>query len=58
MNKIIKNLLEKSLGLNAEFESGRKKEFLDIFGVWNKSDGREFNKNLSDFKNIDKEDWQ
>ena len=58
LNKTIKNLLEKSFSVNANVESDRKKEFMDLFGVWTKNDEKQFNKHMSDFEKIDKEDWQ
>ncbi len=58
LNKTIKNLLEKSLGLNSDLESDRRKEFADLFGIWSKDDMKEFEKHTKDFEKIDNEDWQ
>ncbi len=58
LNKTIKNLLEKSLGLNSDLESDRRKEFADLFGIWSKDDMKEFEKHTKDFEKTDNEDWQ
>ncbi len=57
LNKTIKNLLEKSLGLNSDLESDRRKEFADLFGIWSKDEVKEFEKHTKDFEKIDNEDW-
>jgi len=58
LNKTIKKLLEKSLGINADVENERRKEFADLFGVWTKANLKEFELNTKDFEKIDKEDWK
>jgi len=57
LNKTIKKLLEKSLGLNSDIEGDRRKEFTDLFGIWSKDEVKEFDKHTKDFEQIDNEDW-
>lgn len=58
LNKTIQALLKKSLGLGTLDENDRKKDFLDIFGAWNKNDENEFVNNVKTFNQIDAEDWK
>ncbi|MBI4651966.1 hypothetical protein HY745_11935 [Candidatus Desantisbacteria bacterium] len=58
LNKTIQSLLKKSLGLDALNENDRKKNFLDLFGSWNKNDEKEFINNTKTFNKIDAEDWE
>lgn len=58
LNKTIQALLKKSLGLGTLDENDRKKDFLDIFGAWNRNDENEFVNNVKTFNQIDAEDWK
>ena len=58
INKTARSLLEKSVGVNIDIENERRKEFLDLFGIWSKNDFTEFEKNSKEFEQIDKRDWQ
>jgi hypothetical protein len=57
LNITIKNLLAEALGLSPKQGEERKKDFLDLFGVWSEQDAREFNKRISDFEKIDPGEW-
>jgi len=57
LNKTIKKLLEKSLGLKPKDEDNPKKEFIDIFGVWSEEEACEFDRTTEEFAKIDSEDW-
>ncbi len=50
LNKTIKSLLEKSLGIQPGKEHDRKKDFLDLFGIWSESEAKEFNRSLKEFR--------
>ena len=58
LNKTIKNLLKKSLGIDADADNDHKSEFIDLFGVWSKQDENEFNRRINDLSKIDLQDWQ
>jgi len=56
VNKTVKNLLEKSLGLSRE--KGQKGLFEDLCGVWSKKEDQEFQKKTEGFEKIDPADWK
>lgn len=57
LNNTIKNLLAEALGLSPKQGEERKKDFLDLFGVWSEQDVQDFNKRTCDFEKIDPGDW-
>lgn len=58
LNKTIKKLLAKTLGLKNEGQIAMEDEFGDLCGVWSDDDVKEFNHNTLELKKIDPEDWQ
>jgi len=58
LNKTIKRLLEKALGLKSSKEPNHKDEFMDLFGIWSKEDFLEFFESTEDFNIADPEDWK
>ncbi len=58
LNKTIKRLLEKALGLKSTKEPSHKDEFMDLFGVWSEEDYLEFTESIKDFNIADPEDWK
>ncbi len=58
LNKTIKRLLEKALGLKSTKEPNHKDEFMDLFGVWSEGDYLEFFESIEDFNIADPEDWK
>ena len=58
LNKAIKTLLKKALGLNRIEQYSNIKGYNDLFGIWNEKDLKLFEKNTSDFEKIDQSDWQ
>ncbi|MCP4754882.1 MAG: hypothetical protein GY866_28740 [Proteobacteria bacterium] len=58
LNKIIKQLLEKSLGLNTGNRIDHKKDFEDLFGIWTERDAEEFKATTKEFDEIDLQDWK
>jgi len=58
LNKTIKNLLKKALGLKSPAEPNHKDEFMDLFGVWSEEDFKEFTVSIEGFETIDPGDWR
>ena len=58
INKTIKKILETALGIKPRINTEREMEFKEFCGVWSKADVSEFNKEIRDFENINKEDWE
>ncbi len=58
LNKTIKQLLEKSLGLRTGKKVDHSKDFEDLSGIWTKKDALEFQANVEDFEKIDSSDWK
>ena len=58
LNKVIKTLLKKALGLSKINQNNNIKDYNDLFGIWNEKDLKLFEKNVSDFEKIDQSDWQ
>ncbi|MFH0919956.1 MAG: hypothetical protein V1913_06300 [Fibrobacterota bacterium] len=56
VNKTVKSLLEKSLGMAKE--TGQKGLFDDLCGVWSKKEEQEFRKKTKGFEKIDPADWK
>ena len=56
LNKTIKKLLEKALGISHE---KKKADFSEFSGVWTKEEADHFDKTIEDyFERIDPEDWK
>jgi hypothetical protein len=58
LNKTIKKLLKKSLGINQGKETDHRDDFMDIFGAWSEEDLKEFNRAAIDFGKIDPDEWK
>ena len=58
LNKTIKRLLEKALGLKSTNEPNHTDEYMDLFGIWSKEDYLEFIDSTEDFNIADPEDWK
>lgn len=58
LNKTIKKLLKKALGLRSPTEADHKEEFKELFGVWSEEDFREFTESSNNFKTVDPGDWE
>ena len=58
LNKIIKKLLEESFGINKKQYSDHREDFLDLFGIWSKTERKKFIAKIKDFEMIDEKDWQ
>ncbi len=58
LNKTVKSLLAQALNVTSQSEEERKKEFLDLFGVWSEADEAEFYTRTRELDIIHHEDWQ
>ena len=58
LNKTIKNLLEKSLGIKSHNGTDHREDFIEFCGVWTESEAKEFAGAIEDFEKIDPQDWQ
>lgn len=58
LNKTLKMLLRKALGLESGGNGDRKADFAEFCGVWSKADQAEFNKKTQDLHKVDPRDWQ
>ena len=56
VNKTVKALLAKALGLNKDKHDNRE-EFLDFFDIWTESDEKLFFEAIKDLEKIHPEDW-
>jgi len=57
VNRIVKSLLAKALGLGQNQQDNRE-EFLDLFGVWSETEAKSFFKTIKDLEQIYPEDWK
>lgn len=57
VNKVVKELIEESLGLGRRPKDNRD-DFADLFGVWSKEEAESFLRAIGDLEKIDKEDWR
>jgi len=58
LNKMIQNLLKKSLDLPTGEVATHEEDFRHLCGVWSKEDYQEFEKAVEPFDYIHPEDWQ
>jgi hypothetical protein len=58
LNKAVKMLLRKALGLEAGGNGDEKADFTEFCGVWSKTDWAEFKKNTRDLRKVDPRDWR
>ncbi|MGD2246059.1 MAG: hypothetical protein PVI11_05885 [Candidatus Aminicenantes bacterium] len=58
LNKTIKRLLTKALGLKPPTEPNYREEFQDLFGVWSEEEYKEFTESMEDFEIVDHREWK
>ena len=58
LNRTIKKLLEKALGIGAEAEINNEEEFREFYNVWTEKDLKEFRSRIKDLESVDQGDWQ
>lgn len=57
MNQIIKEMLEKSVGIKMPPKNSHLADFQEFLGTWSPTDVKVFEKSTKDFETIDKDDW-
>jgi hypothetical protein len=57
VNKIVKGLLAKALGLDKDKPDNRE-EFLDLYGIWTGDDEKRFFEAIKDLEQVHPEDWK
>lgn len=57
VNKVVKELLARALGLDKDKEDHRE-EFVDLFGVWSEDDEKQFSETIKDLEAVSSEDWK
>ena len=57
VNKVVKGLLAKTLGINKDKQDNRE-EFQDLFGVWTEDDEKHFFEAIEDLERLHPEDWK
>ena len=55
LNKIIKELLQQSLGLSKQ---QKRFDFSEFSGIWTKKEFEEFEDSIKDFEKIDSRSWK
>lgn len=58
LNRTVKMLLRKALGLEPGGNGDRKADFAEFCGVWSKADRAEFDRKTQDVRKVDREDWK
>ena len=58
LNRTVKMLLRKALGLEPGGNSDRRGDFAEFCGGWSKADAAEFERKTKDLRKIDPRDWQ
>ena len=57
VNKVVKGLLAKALGIEKEKYDNRE-EFQDLFGLWTEDEEKRFFEAIRDLEQIHPEDWK
>lgn len=57
VNKVVKELLAKALGINKDKKDHRD-EFVDLFGIWTEDDEKQFLEAAKDLEVVHSEDWE
>lgn len=57
VNKVVKELLAKALGINKDKKDHRD-EFVDLFGIWTENDEKQFLEVIKDLEVVHSEDWK
>ncbi len=55
LNKIIKGLLQESLGISKQ---QKKFDFSEFSGIWTQEEFKEFEHSIKDFEKVDNQDWK
>jgi hypothetical protein len=57
VNKVVKGLLAKALGVDKDKKDNRE-EFLDLFGLWTEDMEKRFFEAIEDLERVFPEDWK
>jgi hypothetical protein len=57
VNKIVKGLLAKALGIDKDKPDNRE-EFQDLSGIWTEKDEKSFFEAIKDLEHVNPEDWE
>ncbi len=55
LNRTIQDMLEEVTGIKKQIT---RDDFNEFLGLWNEKEYKEFNKSVSEFKKINKADWE
>jgi len=58
LNKTIKLLLKEALGLDQNSNQHKKEQFEEFCGLWKEEEFADFEKQVSDFNEINPDDWK
>ncbi len=58
VNKTVKMLLRKALGLEPGGNGDRRSDFAEFCGVWSKTDAAQFDTNTRDLRKINPQEWR
>lgn len=58
LNRTIKILLERALGIEPQENTLHANDFEEFRGVWSKTEQKEFRQATSDFEKTNREDWE
>lgn len=58
LNKTVKLLLRKALGLDPAGGTEKKGDFSELCGVWSKGEKAEFDRSTKDLRRVEQRDWQ
>jgi len=57
VNKVVKRLLAKALGIDKD-KSDNREEFIDLYGIWTENDEKRFLDAIKDLEQVHPEDWK
>ena len=58
LNRTLKELLARSVGVSPTPAADHRADFAEFCGIWTSEDAREFEAATADLERIDQEDWQ
>jgi hypothetical protein len=58
LNKTIKYLLQKALGIKRDKKTDNIDDYRDLFGIWDEKEYQQFEEKISEFEEVDQSDWQ
>lgn len=58
LNRVMKELLAQSTGVDKSQKAARRTEFDEFAGIWSEEDEAEFDEATADFEKLNEEDWR